>query len=145
MMHIRPFRACLLVAALGAGAAASASVDLSPAPGGVYRLKPGIYVARGSGCDAPANAAIRQYDGHGIATAHSRACKARIRARQGSRYTVDQTCIDAGAGPGRRETERQHILVRDALSFTQTIRGSSTTYSYCPLYQLPPDLRPASR
>jgi len=148
MMHIRPLHACLLVAALGAGSvgsAALASVDLSPAPGGVYQLKPGIYVARGSGCDAPANAAIRQYDGRGIATAHSRACRARVRTRQGSRYTVDQTCIDAGAGPGRRQTERQQVLVRDALSFTQTIHGGSTTYSYCPVYQLPPDLRPAAR
>jgi len=133
----------LCAALLGAVPGASASVDTSPKPGGVYKLKPGIYVAQDSACASAPNAAIRQYDGRGIASAHTRACTAKVRVRKGQRYTVDQTCIDAGAGPGRREVQRQQVWVRDALTFTQTIGANATTYRYCPAYQLPPDLRNA--
>lgn len=65
------------IAALLAAGAAFASVDTSPKPDGVYRLKPGIYVAKGESCRSPANAVIRQYDGRGISGAHSRACRRR--------------------------------------------------------------------
>ena len=125
---------------LAAGQVA-ASVDTSAPPGGVYRLKPGIYVAQGTDCTAPANAAIRQYDGKGLSTAHTRACNAVVRARKGSRYTVDQSCIDAGAGPAPRIVQRQQVVVQDALTFTQTIKGSRTRYAYCPVDQLPAGLR----
>lgn len=140
-----PVYAVLLGAALGWESPAVASVDTSPKPGGVYRLKPGIYVAHDMTCEAPPNAAIRQYDGRGIATAHTHACKAKIRGRKGNRYTVDQSCIDAGSGPGRRFVERQQVTVRDALTFSQTVRGSGTTYRYCPVYQLPAGLRDVVR
>ena len=133
-----------LVLLLAAGHAA-ASVDTSAPPGGVYRLKPGIYVAQGTDCAAPANAAIRQYDGKGLGTAHTRACKAVVRARKGSSYTVDQTCIDAGAGPAPRIVQRQLVSVQDALHFTQTIKGNRTRYAYCPVDQLPADLRKAAQ
>jgi hypothetical protein len=128
----------LLGALLGWNMEAVASVDTSPKPGGVFKLKPGIFVAEGTRCEDAPNAALRRYDGRGIATAHTRACKARILSRKGSRFSVVQTCIDAGAGPGRRFSERQQIQVRDALSFTQTIQGAGATYRYCPAYQLPP-------
>lgn len=126
-----------------AGVQASASVDTSAPPGGVYRLKPGIYVAKGADCTAPANAAIRQYDGKGLGTAHTRACKAVVRTRRGSTYTVDQSCIDAGAGPAPRVLQRQQVAVHDALTFTQTIKGQATRYTYCPIDQLPDALRKA--
>lgn len=134
-------RALALAAMLGISGAASASVDTSPGPGGVYRLKPGVYVARGSSCEAPPNAAIRAYDGRGLATAHSRSCKATVLASKGTRYTVSQRCIDSGAGPGRRYMQRQQVTVHDALTFTQIIGATATTYRYCPIYQLPRDLR----
>lgn len=133
-------RFALIIAVLVAGQA-TASVDTSAPPGGVYRLKPGIYVAEGTACGAPANAAIRQYDGKGISTAHTRACKAAVRSRKGSTYTVDQSCIDAGAGPAPRFVQRQQVRVHDALTFTQTIKGNATRYGYCAPYQLPADLR----
>jgi hypothetical protein len=126
-------------------APASASVDTSAPPGGVYRLKPGIYVAKGSDCAAPANAAILQYDGKGLHGAHSRACKVTVRTRKASRdetrYIVDQSCIDAGAGQAPRSTQRQQVTVQDALHFTQTIKGRATSYAYCPVDQLPEGLR----
>ena len=130
---------------LGAVSIASASADTSPKPGGVYKLKPGIYVAEGTECGSPANAAIRQYDGKGISTAHTRACKATVKKRKGSNYTVDQSCIDAGAGPAPRRVERQQVTVADALTFKQTIGKDATTYRYCPAYELPADLQKAAR
>ena len=133
----------MLALALGASSVALASADTSPKPGGVYRLKPGIYVAKGSDCGAPANAAIRQYDGKGLSTAHTRACNATVRSHKRSTYTVDQSCIDAGAGPAPRVLQRQQIVVQDALNFTQVIKGNRTSYQYCPVYQLPADLQKA--
>lgn len=131
------FTACAL---LLAASHAMASVDTTAPPGGVYKLKPGIYVAKGSDCASPANAAILQYDGKGLSGAHSRACKVTVRSRKGGRYTVDQSCIDAGAGPAPRSVQRQQVTVRDALTFTQTIKGRATSYAYCPVDQLPKGL-----
>lgn len=149
MSSILYVRLALFGLALGACAAAQASVDTSPGPGGVYRLKPGIYVARDVPCDAPPNAAIRRYDARGIATAHSHACRVTIRTRirtsKGWRYTVDQSCIGTGAGPGKRWVQRQRVAVRDALTFVQTIGDQTVAYRYCPAYQLPPGLREAAR
>jgi len=122
-----------------------ASVDPSPRPGGVYRLKPGIYVMKGASCRDPANAEIRQYDGRGLSTAHTRACRARVLSRKGNRYTVSQSCIDAGAGPAPRFVERQTVTVADALTFTLATRGPATSYRYCPIDQLPAGLRSAVR
>jgi hypothetical protein len=134
----------ILAAAFCAGSGAYASVDTSPKPGGVYRLKPGIYVAQDADCGSPANAQIRQYDGKGISTAHTRSCKATVRARKRDTYTVDQSCIDAGAGPAPRRVQRQQVVVQDALTFTQVIGRDRTTYRYCPVYQLPKDLQQAA-
>lgn len=135
----------MIALSLGMASSALASADTSPKPGGVYQLKPGIYVAKGSDCGSPPNAAIRQYDGKGLSTAHTRACKATVRShkRGSSSYTVDQSCIDAGAAP--RVVQRQQIVVQDALTFTQVIRADRTTYQYCPVYQLPADLQKAVR
>ena len=141
MVSLRIFAPAALALAAMTGTAAFASVDTSPKPGGVYRLKPGIYVAKGSSCASPANAAIRRYDGRGISGAHSRACRATVLSRKGGSFTVSQSCVDAGAGPAPRVTERQTVTVQDALTFTQKTRGPGTTYRYCPVYQLPADLR----
>ena len=134
-------RSALALAALAFGLPAMASVDPSPKPGGVYRLKPGIYVQKEVACNAAPNAAIRQYDGRGISTAHSRSCRARILARKGNRYTVSQSCIDSGAGPAPRVSERQTVSVPDALTFTIQTRGPGTTYRYCPASMLPAGLK----
>ncbi|MYM69423.1 hypothetical protein GTP45_21645 [Pseudoduganella sp. FT55W] len=131
----------VLIAIAGA---ASASADTTPKPGGVYRLKPGIYVAEGSECSTPPNAAIRQYDGKGISTAHTRSCKATVIKRQGRKYTVKQSCIDAGDGSAPRSIQRQQVTVDNALTFQQNIAGNITNYRYCPVSELPADLRKAA-
>lgn len=140
---------CFLLFGLTALVASSslAEVDRSPRPGGVYKLKPGLFVASGARCQDPANAELRRYDGKGISTAHTRACTARILSKQrsgyGYRYSVSQSCIDAGSGPGKRFTERQSVDVPDALTFTMPAKGG-TTYHYCPIDQLPRELRSAA-
>jgi len=135
----------LAIATLAGSAPAVASVDRSPKPGGVYRLKPGIYVQKGVACESAPNAAIRQYDGRGISDAHTRACRARVLAHRGSRYTVSQSCIDAGAGPAPRVSERQTVTTADALTFTISTRGAGTTYRYCPAYMLPAGIRSSAK
>ena len=137
---IRSAAALLALLLTGVGAQGAA-----PRPGGVYPLIPGIYVSHGSGCADPANAVIRQYDGQGLSGAHSRACVARVLARAGRRYTVRQSCIDAGAGPAPRVAERQVVTVLDARRFTLATRGPATLYRYCPPAQLPAGLRSALR
>jgi len=101
--------------------------------------------SRGADCRSPANVDIRQYDGRGLSTAHTRACRAQVLMRRGDRYTVSQSCIDAGAGPAPRFVERQTVTVPDALTFTLATRGPARTYRYCPIDQLPSDLRSAVR
>lgn len=142
----KTIHAAIAIATMGMIAtAAAASVDRSRKPGGVYLLKPGIFVAKGSSCRQPANAEIRQYDGKGISTAHSRSCVARILSRRGSTYEVSQSCIDAGAGPAPRVVERQTVAIQDALTFSIGRARAATTYRYCPIDQLPVDLRKLAR
>lgn len=125
---------------------ASAEVDTSPKPGGVYLLKPGIFVAAGTRCQDPPFAAIRRYDRKGISTPHSHACVAHVLAKRrsgyGSIYTVRQSCLDTGTGPGKRFTERMTIDVPDATTFTEK-SARSTTFNYCPIADLPRWLRGA--
>ena len=130
---------------LAVGTVAAASVDTSPKPGGVYRLKPGIYVQKGTACRSAPNAAIREYDGRGISTPHTRACRARVLSRRGDRYQVNQSCIDAGAGPAPRFVERQTVTIRDALTFAIKTRGPNVEYRYCPADMLPSGVRARAR
>ncbi|MYM80477.1 hypothetical protein GTP44_00695 [Duganella sp. FT50W] len=143
-MHKTSSRWAACAVLMAVAGAASASADRTPKPGGVYRLKPGIYVAEGSECGAPPNAAIRQYDGKGISTAHTRSCKAKVLKRQGKKYTVEQSCIDAGAGSAPRSIQHQQVTVDNALTFQQNIAGNITNYRYCPIRELPTDLRKAA-
>lgn len=137
---VRIVSSALMLLATGAVPAA-ASVDRSPPPGGTYRLKPGIYVQKGVDCASPPNAAVRRYDGRGISGAHTHACRARVLSRRGKTFTVVQSCIHTGTGPGPRFTERQVVTVPDALTFTMRTRGPASTFRYCPVNMLPHDLR----
>lgn len=135
----------LILAASFVAGGAVASVDPSPKPGGVYRLKPGIFVAKGSTCADPANAAVLAYDGKGLSGAHSRSCRARVLSKRGGTFVVAQSCIAAGAEPAPRVVQRQTVSVQDALDFTLRTTGPATAYRYCPSYQLPAGLRSAAR
>ena len=108
-------------------------------------LKPGIYVAKGSTCQDPPNAAIRDYDRRSFATSSTRACRARVVTRGGATYRIEQSCINAGRGPGPRVIDRFSVSVQDALTFRLRRAGSVTQYRYCPIYQLPKGLLPRVR
>jgi hypothetical protein len=131
----------IFITAAIAPVVANAEVDTSPGPGGVFRLKPGVYVSKGQPCSDPANAAIRVYDGKGIRGSATHSCVAKLVKKMGDRYTVDESCIDAPTGAGKRTTERQILAVNNAIEFAIDKRGSVTTYRYCPVYQLPNSLK----
>ena len=109
--------------------------------GGVLPLKHGIFVAADVSCGDPPNAAIRRYDGQGLSGAHTRACRAKVLSKRGSTYEVDQSCIDAGAGPAPRSSERQTITIADNLDFTLTREAGSQRFKYCAPALLPPGIR----
>ena len=116
---------------------ATASEDRSPKPGGIFKLKPGIYVDQRSTCGDPANAAIRSYDGKGIATSSTHGCRARITDRNGKSLGISQSCTNLGSGPAGQIIERFRITIENALEFTISINTKASTYRYCPPEQLP--------
>ncbi len=109
--------------------------------GGVLPLKQGIFVADDVACGDPPNAAIRRYDGQGLSGAHTHACRAKVLSKTGSTYEVDQSCIDAGAGPAPRSSERQTITIANNLEFTLKRAAGSQRFKYCAASLLPPGIR----
>jgi hypothetical protein len=61
--------------------------------------------------------------------------------RRGGTFVVEQSCVNAEAGPAPRVLERQIVIVRDALTFSLGSAERQTTYRYCPIYMLPKDVR----
>lgn len=148
MKHQKPqlvLAALAACAALGAAAPAWSSVDTSPKPGGVYKLKPGVYVAEDKDCAAPEPADLRYYDGKGLAATDAASCKVKVlkraKAGYGMRYTVEQRCDD---GKSKGKAQRQTVTVDHALRFTQVAGGATTSFRYCPVDQLPASLREAA-
>jgi hypothetical protein len=124
-----------LVHFLGALALTPLLVSAMPASakvGGVYPLTHGIYVRTDTKCQGAPNAALRTYDGAGIGDPHSHACRVHVLSRQGRRYSVTQSCIDAGVGLGPRVSERQTVTVLNPTSFTVATEGQGFGYRYCP-------------
>jgi hypothetical protein len=109
--------------------------------GGVLPLKHGIFVASDVDCGDPPNAAIRRYDGAGLSGAHTRDCRATVLSHQGRTYEVDQSCIDAGAGPAPRSSERQTIVIENNLEFTLRRAAGEQTFKYCAASLLPSGVR----
>jgi hypothetical protein len=107
----------------------------------VLPLKHGIFVASDVDCGSPPNAAIRRYDGVGLSGAHTRDCRATVLAHNGRAYEVDQSCIDAGAGPAPRSSERQTIVIENNLEFTLRRAAGVQTFKYCAASLLPPGIR----
>src|SRR3546814_6546207 len=106
LSHIR-FLSGLALVALAVGMPASASVDSSPKPGGVYRLKPGLYVQKDVACAHATNAAIRRYDGRAISDAHSRGCSASVLTHTAHRQTDMQQCAGDSARAAQTGNHQQ--------------------------------------
>ena len=128
--------ATITVCSLASGCAL-ASADYTPKPGGVFPLKPGVFVAKGQDCADPANAGIRIYDGKGIHGSATHACVAKVIKTTGKRYIFDQSCIDTSAGDGPRVVARESILIQDALTFVAGEGVKATSFTYCPASELP--------
>lgn len=109
--------------------------------GGVLPLKHGIFVSADIDCGDPPNAALRRYDGQGLSGAHTHACQIKVLARRGASYDIEQSCIDAGQGPGPRSTEAATIDIQDNLTFTLKRGGAGENFRYCAASMLPPGLR----
>jgi zona occludens toxin (predicted ATPase) len=92
-------------------------------------LKVGRYVIKDTPCKDAANAAIRMFDGKGLSGSATKDCKANIARREGTRYTVDQSCVDTYNG--KRASEAQVIVVDSPEAFTLVVGGKSTAYQYC--------------
>jgi hypothetical protein len=108
---------------------------------GTLPLKKGMFVASDISCSDPPNAAIRRYDGRGLSGAHTHDCEIIVLEKSGTSYEIDQSCIDAGAGPAPRSSERATIEVHDNLTFTLKRGQGGETFRYCAESLLPPGLR----
>lgn len=137
---------------LAMSCAASTAPPRSGSPTGVYKLSTGVYVPADVGCENPPNAEIKEYNGRGIDTAHTSRCVAHVLSsrvlKDGTAYTVSQTCNDAGDGSGKNYSETQNILVKNPTHFAilsegRTVYKDRTVYSRCPANELPADLRGA--
>ena len=95
-------------------------------------LAHGDYVMHGTPCaDAPF-AAMRSYDGVGLGDPHSHACRANVLRRAGHRYSVANSCIGVGVGPGVRSTERLTIVPEGRSAFAIEANGAAIRYRLCP-------------
>lgn len=102
----------------------------------VVPLRHGTYVRAGTPCADPPFAAMREWDGIGMADPHSHACRARLLARRGASYTISNSCIGTGVGPGVRTSERLTVVPA-----RQGMRLNGTAFHFCPTASLPPELR----
>lgn len=109
--------------------------------GGTLPLKHGIFVASDIACSDPPNASLRRYDGRGLSGAHTRDCRINVLEKHDGVYEIDQSCIDAGAGPAPRSSERVTVVVRDAQTFTLERGRGAETFRYCAAALLPPAIR----
>jgi hypothetical protein len=98
----------------------------------VYPLTRGIYVQTGTACKGAANATIREFDGYGIRDSQTHACIAHVLAHRGGRFRVMQSCIDSGSGAAPRFSEQQIVETSSRTSFAIHVRGTATSYRYCP-------------
>ena len=120
---------------------AEALIEPSRDLGGVLPLKHGIFVASDARCQDPPNAALRRYDGQGLSGAHTRACRAKVLSHRGKAYEVDQSCLDAGAGPAKRTSERQTVVIENNLEFVLRRKAGEQRFKYCAASLLPPGIK----
>ena len=132
---------CLIVRQGVEGYCRTGAPSVSPVAATVLPLTKGTYVSLSETCADPSFAGLKTFDGLGLAGAHTRECRARIVEKSGSAYTVDNSCIDAGAGPAPRSTERLIVAITAPNAFVIRSGSSSERYRLCPQDELPTALR----
>lgn len=113
----------VVAALLAAGAAAH-----EPLP-----LRHGFYVAAGAACRDPANAVLRDYDGHGLGSSKAGQCRSIAVRRHGRTYDLRQSCAQYGAmsdAAPKRADERHTVRIDGPAAYTDLATG--TRYRLCP-------------
>lgn len=98
-------------------------------------LQQGHYVISGTDCANPANAAWRIWNGEGLSGSSTRACRAEVTDRDGSTYSVTQSCEDTYSG---ERSTRDFTLTTTVLGFTM----DGQPFALCPA-ETRPDWMPA--
>lgn len=129
-----------LPAGFGRTAAQASSGGTDPLP-----LTRGVYVAEGSDCAQPANAAVRIWTGSGLSGSATRDCRPTIRSRDGRTYRVSNSCENTY--DGSRTSASQTITVPDPTRFTLTEGGEARVQRFrlCPMNEVPASLRKLAR
>ena len=124
----------------GKSPATASLIEPSHNLGGVLPLLQGVFVAEGSECSDPPNAAVRRYDGQGLSGAHTRACRITVLSHSGQAYDIEQSCVDAGEGPAPRTSERATVVIEDNLTFTYKRAAGAQRFHYCAASTFSPDV-----
>lgn len=98
-------------------------------------LTPGVYVAEGTSCENPANAAWRVWDGKGLSGSSTRACRAEVLSHSGDTYRLRNSCENTY--DGSRTDETLAITVTDQVHFTT----EGVAFASCSTAQVPAALR----
>lgn len=123
-----------------------------PDPGSTRRpsttalpLEPGVYVAAGEDCAAPANAGFRVYDGRGISGSATRDCRAMVRSGEGDVYRIEQSCVDTYSGDRSTTALTLRLAEDDGFTLTEEGEAQATTFRRCPAGSAPAWLEAAAR
>ena len=111
-------------------AAGRAAGDPGPVP-----LTPGVYVLEGTGCQNPANAAFRVWNGRGLSGSATKDCRATVLSRDGEIYTLRNSCVNTY--DGSRTPETLTIRVPDQVHFA--VEGNR--FRSCAMAEVPDALR----
>jgi len=98
-------------------------------------LTPGVYLREGTGCENPANASWRIWDGEGLSGSATRECRAIILSREGNEYTIRNSCENTY--DGSRTPETLTMAVPDQVH--SSINGAA--FQSCATAQVPEALR----
>lgn len=94
-------------------------------------LDQGVYVLSDSGCNNPANAAVRVFDGRGFSGSATKNCRVSVTSQDGRSYEIANDCEDTYSGD--RSTTSDSVSVIDSTRFSYTDEGESgMTYRLCP-------------
>lgn len=121
-----------LRAGLRRTSAKASTGDTGPLP-----LTRGVFVAEGSDCKQPANAAIRVWNGTGLSGSATRNCRPTIRSRDGDTYRLSNSCENTY--DGSRTAAVQTITVNDKSHFALREEGeaSAQRFRLCPAGEAP--------
>ena len=88
-------------------------------------------MSAGEDCGRPTNAGFLVYTGRGISGSATRGCVATVVSQQGSRYRIEQSCVDTYNGERTTTDEAVEVSSRGAFTLCRS-GGGASGYSLCP-------------